>query len=65
MFFKILIKTIVDFTPMILLVLSFMAGIIVFVAVATTGSTTQKVTRPLQHRLTWDLTRDTRFINLD
>lgn len=65
MFFKILIKTIVDFTPMILLVLSFMAGIIVFVAVATAGEN-QKVTRPpLQHRLTWDLTRDTRFINLD
>lgn len=65
MFFQIFIKTIVDFTPMILLVLSFLAGVVLFAVVATYNEEPTKVSRPLQHRLTWDLTRDTRFINLD
>ncbi len=64
MFFQILIKTIVDFTPMLLTVLAFMGGILAFIVVATNGESKFKaptVKRPL----TWDVIHPTRFMSLE
>lgn len=64
MFFQILIKTIVDFTPMLLTVIAVLAVINIFVLVATQGESKFKVP-PVKRPLTWDLVHPTRFISLE
>lgn len=64
MFFQILIKTIVDFTPMLLTVVAFLAVINVFVLVATAGESKFKAP-PVKRPLTWDVVHPARFISLE
>ncbi len=60
----ILIKTIVDFTPMLLVVLAVLAFINIFILVVTNGeestNRSKKYVRP-----TMDMVRSTRFMSLE
>lgn len=62
---NILIATLVAATPTLLGILAVMAVVNLIVLIGTHDDRRKIAPKKRQHRLTWDLTRDTRFINLD